>query len=72
MTATPISAFDQSTPLKDAVLDVLAPVINGVRCPIFEWPHETTPTDQEMAALAGEIQRAMLALIESDGCLGTP
>lgn len=41
-----------------AILDVLAPArddLGGERCPIFEWGHETTPTDAEMVDLARNI-----------------
>ena len=29
------------------------------RCPIFEWGHETTPTDEEMRELAEKIVKAV-------------
>ena len=45
----------------ERVLDILAPVHQHCgrdgpgRCPIFEWPHETTPTEAEIRALAEQI-----------------
>lgn len=49
-------------PLVNAVLDVLAPrnEISG-RSVIFEWGHETTPTAEEMIALAQKIVAALSA-----------
>jgi hypothetical protein len=43
-----------------AVLDVLAPVrhdpgFDGARSPVFEHPHETTPTADEVIELATDI-----------------
>jgi hypothetical protein len=31
----------------------------SARCPIFEWGHETTPTDEELTDLAQKIVRAV-------------
>jgi hypothetical protein len=43
----------------EAVLDILAPKYEGTRFPIFEWPHETTPTPEEVDRLVGEIVDAI-------------
>lgn len=45
-----------------AVIDVLAPVypdLNGVRIPQFEFPHETTPTPNEVIELAQTVVAAI-------------
>lgn len=39
----------------EAILDVLSPDRGQGRIPIFEWAHETTPTDEEMVDVAREI-----------------
>lgn len=42
-----------------AALDVLAPACDGIRLPLFEWGHETTPTADEMIELAQQIVAAI-------------
>lgn len=44
----------------ERVLNILAPEHDSVRYPIFEWGHETTPTDAEMRALTEKIVDACL------------
>jgi hypothetical protein len=43
----------------ERILGILAPKTGGVRFPIFEWAHESTPTDQEVEELAGRIADAV-------------
>lgn len=45
----------------EAVLDILAPRESWGRCPIFEWGHETTPTEAQMLELAIDIVAAVRA-----------
>ena len=52
----------------ERVLDVLAPWHDfggesKERCPIFEWGHETTPTDADMRELA----ERLVAAVKADG-----
>lgn len=42
-----------------AVMDILAPVHRGTRIPVFEWGHETTPSEREMRDLVRDIVRAV-------------
>jgi hypothetical protein len=44
-----------------AVMDVLAPLHHGARIPVFEWGHETTPTEQDMRELVRDIINAVIA-----------
>jgi hypothetical protein len=55
----------------ERVLDILAPNFTrrgiyrtpnpgGVRIPIFEWGHETTPTEEELRKLAQDLVDAVL------------
>jgi hypothetical protein len=52
--------------LVQAVFNVLAPEVDygppvgRKTSPIFEWGHETTPTDDEVRELAGQIVDAIL------------
>lgn len=43
--------------IQDAIRDVLSPMhpSDGERLPIFEFGHETTPTETEMESLISEI-----------------
>lgn len=51
----------------EAVLDILAPKQSWGRSPIFEWGHETTPTEREMRELAAEIVTAVKAATAAEG-----
>lgn len=44
----------------ERVMDLLAPRSHGKRCPIFEWGHEATPTEEEVQRLAHNIVLAVL------------
>ena len=43
-----------------AVMNILAPVDCATRIPVFEWGHETTPTEEEMRELVAEIVSAVI------------
>lgn len=48
--------------LIESILDIIAPRdpdIEGKRFAIFEWPHERTPTDDEIRDLAQRIATAI-------------